>query len=207
MNRQDLMVILSAVIAIILILNGFIDVPFIAKATTELQSWGIIIAAITLGLAFVNLSRIHIRRVSLRRTNWQYSIPLLVLMYIQAVLGLMEGSTGKNYIFLFNAILSPSGAMMYALLALWIASAAYRAFTARSVDSALLLLSGIIVMLGNAPVGTVIYKGLPDIKDWIVNVPNMAAQRGIMIGAGIGAIALGIRILMGIERGYLGGGE
>ena len=35
----------------------------------------------------------------------------------------------------------------------------------------------------------------------------MAANRGIMIGAGIGAIALGLRILMGIERGHLGGGE
>jgi hypothetical protein len=33
-------------------------------------------------------------------------------------------------------------------------------------------------------------------------------MRGVMIGAALGAIALAVRTLMGIERGYLrGGGE
>ena len=41
---------------------------------------------------------------------------------------------------------------------------------------------------------------------WIFAVPNMATNRAVMIGAALGAIALAVRTLMGIERGYLRGG-
>jgi hypothetical protein len=207
MNRQDFLVILTAIVGLIIIAAQFFTVEFIKTTGAELQSWGVIIAALALGLAAVNLSRIHIRRITLRRANWQYSVALVGILFIQAIIGFIDTSGGEVYNFGFENILTPSGAMMFALLAFWIASAAYRAFTARSVDSAILLISATVVMLGNAPIGQAIYEGMPDIKDWIMDVPNMAAQRGIMIGAGIGAIALGIRILMGIERGHLGGGD
>jgi hypothetical protein len=207
MSRQDLMVLFTVIVAVVLIIDGFFNIGFIKTAASEIQSWGVIIAALALGLAFVNLTRIHIRRISLRRANWQYSIALVIVMFIQAIIGFIDTSSGDIYNFGFEFVLTPAGAMMYALLALWIASAAYRAFTARSIDSAILLISATLVMLGNAPIGQAIYEGMPGFKDWIMNVPNMAAQRGIMIGASVGAIALGIRILMGIERGHLGGGS
>ncbi|GAH30852.1 unnamed protein product, partial [marine sediment metagenome] len=43
-------------------------------------------------------------------------------------------------------------------------------------------------------------------KNWIFDVPNTATMRGVMMGAALGAIALAVRTLMGIERGYLRGG-
>jgi len=66
-------------------------------------------------------------------------------------------------------------------------------------------------MLYNAPAGSVIFGPLApqfnDLGDWIMNVPNMAGFRGILIGAAVGAISLGIRVMTGRERGYLGAGE
>jgi len=40
---------------------------------------------------------------------------------------------------------------------------------------------------------------------WINGVPNLAGQRGIMICSAIGAISVSLRVLLGLERTYLGG--
>ena len=60
-------------------------------------------------------------------------------------------------------------------------------------------------MLANVPVGEKIWSQFPAMGEWLMNVPNLAGQRGMLIGAGIGGIASGIRVLLGIERTYLGG--
>ncbi len=38
-----------------------------------------------------------------------------------------------------------------------------------------------------------------------MDYPNLAAQRGIMLGISLGGISQSLRILFGIERSYLGG--
>jgi hypothetical protein len=39
---------------------------------------------------------------------------------------------------------------------------------------------------------------------WIMNYPNLAGQRAIMIGIGLGVVAMSLRLILGIERTYLG---
>jgi len=41
---------------------------------------------------------------------------------------------------------------------------------------------------------------------WIMNVPNLAAQRAIVIGIGLGIVATALKVVLGIERGYMGKG-
>jgi hypothetical protein len=43
---------------------------------------------------------------------------------------------------------------------------------------------------------------LPKIKDWIMDVPVLAAVRGILLGVALGATLTGIRLLLGVERPY-----
>jgi hypothetical protein len=45
---------------------------------------------------------------------------------------------------------------------------------------------------------------LPELQDWIYNVPNVAGARAIMIGIGLGIIATSIRYILGIEKSYIG---
>ena len=62
-------------------------------------------------------------------------------------------------------------------------------------------------MLGRVPIGAYISDLIPEAMLWLLSVPNLAAKRGILIGVSLGAIATALRIIFGIERSYLGGGE
>jgi hypothetical protein len=46
---------------------------------------------------------------------------------------------------------------------------------------------------------------IPNLAIWIMNAPNLAGQRAIMIGISLGVISMSLRLLLGIERSYLGG--
>ena len=114
------------------------------------------------------------------------------------------GKEGRVHTWLYDHIFAPCNATMFALLAFFIASAAFRAFRMRNTEAALLLGSAILVMIGSAPVGGYISDFFPDLRNWILSIPNNAGRRAIMIGAALGAVVTGLRVILGLERSHLG---
>lgn len=103
----------------------------------------------------------------------------------------------------FNHIMIPIQATMFSLLAFFIASAAYRAFRARSVLATVLLVAALVLMLRLIPMGPLTVF-LSDLSSWILLTPNLAAKRAILIGVGLGMVATALKVVLGIERNYLG---
>ena len=118
-----------------------------------------------------------------------------------------EGLRNSMFVNFFDYILIPILSTMFSLLAFFIASAAYRAFRARNLLATLLLIAALIVMLRFNPY---MPFGLPELvaktSNWLMNVPNLAAQRAIVIGIGLGIVATALKVILGIERGYMGKG-
>lgn len=191
-----------------MILAFFFTAEPLTVAQNEVQNYGVIMAAFALGIASVNLVQVHLRNVS-RGTTMErvYSIVLLIALAGMAAIGITQGQTSATFQFWFNSIMAPGQSTVWALGAFYIASAAFRAFRIKNVDSAVLLISAAIVMLGGVPIGEAIWGGFPGLSGWINDIPNMAGMRGMMIGAGIGAIGGGVRMLLGIERSYIGRSE
>jgi hypothetical protein len=122
----------------------------------------------------------------------------------RAGLPMLWGPSGRLRTWLYNYVFFPCNATMFSLLAFFIASAAFRAFRARNTEAALLLGAAILVLLGRAPIGRFIYDALPEITNWIIDVPNNAGRRAIMMGAALGGIVTGLRVILGLERSHLG---
>ena len=114
------------------------------------------------------------------------------------------GLEGRVFTWLYDHVFDPCNSTMFALLAFFIASAAFRAFRARNVEAALLLGAAILVMLGRVPIGSLLSESFPYISDWLVDVPNNAGRRAIMMGAALGAVATSLRVILGLERSHLG---
>jgi hypothetical protein len=190
----------------LMVVSLFVPHPYVARPAAIARSWAIIITAFAYVLGVANIARISIHTVRKRGTDWQYKAVLVVALASMAALGIGGGiQPGTAFDWAYLNMYVPMQATMFSLLAFFIASAAYRAFRARSLEATLLLVTAAVVMLGRVPVGEQIWSRLPQFTEWIMEVPNMAAKRGIMIGAALGAISTGLKMILGLERSYLGG--
>lgn len=202
--RRSLPLAITSGIGFWIVFDYFVRIDFVRTWTTNFTNWVIVVAAFALGLGAFNLLRIHGKRVTERRPGWLESTALLIALVYMSVTGIFLGTSSQPFIYIFTNMQQPLSAAMFSLLVFFIASASFRAFRARSFEAALLLVSGVILMLGRAPIGEVIWNQFPELADWIMRVPNLAGNRGIMIGAAIGIVSVCIRVLLGIDRGYMG---
>lgn len=196
------------IMGIVMIVQFFIPHPASLETANVIYKWVIVLMAFALILAIGNLIRHHSYKIRKRKEGWPYSIVTLGGMFAMATIGLVWGVAPDSlYQRIFFNVLAPLGGTMFALLAYYMASAAYRSFRARSLEATLLLVSAFIVMIGFMPFGQYIHPRFPAFAEWIMQVPNMASQRGILLGVAFGAIATALKIILGIERSWLGGKE
>jgi len=193
-----------------IVANYFTGNPTLASLKSNLDTWYLAVAAWTVAIGMVNLAQIHGRRVSQKRDGWFYSIWLMVCMFgmLAASLFIFKSPNHNGWKFLYNQMIAPMNATVYATLVFYIGSAAYRSFRMRSMEAGILLAVAAIMMLGRVPLGAMLLGGNPALgkmADWLLNVPNTAGMRGIQIGACLGGLATALRIMLGIERNWLGG--
>jgi len=203
---------------IIPILSLYIPRQFLSGETgmrPRLDQWLIIVYGFALLLGIVNVIQNGTRKIARREKGWPYSAVLMTGLFITGGLGIWGAVSGQG--------ITTLQATIFALLAFFMASAAFRAFRARNTEATILLAAGILVMAGRVPLLEFLAapfpplqpaaagasQGLGKLTEWIMQTPNGAAQSGIIIGAALGAASMAIRVILGIERGYLGlgGGE
>lgn len=195
----------------------------------EVGTWFEILTAFAFVLGGASLFGYHLGKISARRAGWGYSAVTLVAFLVTLIGGLLklgvpvhdprhpwagdfqhEGSVSWwLYWYLYN----PLNATMFALLAFYVSSAAFRAFRAKNTEATVLLATAFIVLLGRTYAGAWLTSGVPDeysaltfpgMTGYILAVGNTAGQRAIMIGIALGVAATSLKVLMGVDRSYLG---
>lgn len=228
--KRTIPVLIAFVVGAWFAIQYFVPTAFSNQTLTWASNWTKILFGFAFILGLYSLVHQHWMRMRRRQPGYGYSILVYVGLLVtvavgfakelQSLLGIVFHRTfhfasfqsyGTEYQFtsgftwIYNYVFTPASATMFSILAFFIASAAYRTFRARSIQAALLLIAAAIVMFGRVPIAAAISSRIPDLADWIMASPNMAAKRGILIGISLGTIATSLRIIFGIERAYLGG--
>lgn len=177
------------------------------EAQSTILEWADVVYAFALVLGTVSLWSTHQKRIRSRAPNWIYSYVTLASLLLITLFGVIQGTDEKSIVgHVYNMVNAPLVSTMFSLLAFFIASAAFRAFRIRTFEALLLAIAAFILMIGRVPIGNAIHPWIPITADWLMEIPQNAAKRGILIGAALGVMATGIRIILGIEKTY-GGGE
>lgn len=215
--KRQIPLALCFLFGIAMIFTQFAPHRYSQELYKEVIDWGLIISPFALVLAVVTLIQTHAARVRRRTEHWQYSFIVFAGIIIMVCVGVPFGEQNSVFVWLYDNVQVPMDATMFSLLAFFIASAAFRAFRARSFEATLLLITAMIVMLGNVPIGDLVWNnvmswtpwadGASGTRQWILDILNSAARRGIILGVSLGVISQSIRIILGIERSYLGGGD
>jgi hypothetical protein len=203
--RRQIPILVCFCFGIFMLVQFFVPHKSFISAYQNVLDWMQIVYVFALLVGVVSFLSINGKKVSSRQRGWGYNLFGLLGLFLMVFFGFFEGTReGTLFMWVFDHLQVPMQSTMFSLLAFFVASAAYRGFRARTKEATLLLLSAAIVMLGRVPIGNMIHSAIPDLSDWILNYPSMAARRGIIIGIGLGTISTSLRIILGIERTYLG---
>ena len=167
--KRQIPILIVTVIGFITLFGWFTDQPQIKMfVDDDATQWFDILASFAIFLGGFNLLKLQIEKILKQQEGWQYSV-FAVLGVIFALLagffikgnpdvawGTHVSAKGTVFKWMFTYMVAPMQATMFALLAFYVASASYRAFRIRNFEATLLLVSGIIIMIGRVPIGSII---------------------------------------------------
>ena len=200
--KRIILSVIAVAVALLVLLDFFVDQEIVNKAGSFFIEGAVVLGAFAMLLGLLNILAVHTTRVRKREHGWGYSIILVLTVIVMLVLGI-EGPGSLPVSWVFRYVYSPLQATIFSLLAFFVATAAYRAFRVRNWESLLMVVAGAIVLLGQVPVGKLIWAQLPVLKDWLLAVPVTAGARGILLGVALGTVVAGLRLILLMDRPYL----
>lgn len=227
--KRTIPFIIASITGFVLVISYFI--PYTESWGETSMIWFDILAAIAFVLGGANLLQMNLQKISDQRPGWGYAAVTIIAFLVTLVVGMAkvgvhpseqfyEFRWSGDYIqegsalwWIYNYVFGPLASTMFGLLAFFIASAAFRAFRAKNAEATILLCVAFIVLLGRTYAGVVLtswvpeqyaYLRLENLTEMIMNVFNLAGNRAIMIGIALGVVSTSLKVLLGVDRSYLG---
>ncbi|MCC6454968.1 MAG: hypothetical protein IT328_08510 [Caldilineaceae bacterium] len=180
-------------------IDRFVEIPPLRTAALLVYEWGVLLSAFALLLGAINVAWVHVRRVVAGSTGWQQSLLLVVALAVVLVSGLFSTTGVRSPLveLLFDAIIAPGQATLFALLAFFMAAAAYRYLRIGRPGGVWLLAGVLLVFAVQMPVANALLpRAFANLIGWVVDVPAMSALRGALLGSSFALVIVAIRFLL-----------
>lgn len=183
----------------------------LAPMTTVGFEWVLLLAGVALLLGVVNVIWLHIRRIALGQRDWPLSLVLIAVLTAVAVAGLLNPTGVRSPLieWVFDVLIAPGQAALFAMLVFFMAAAAYQHLRIGRRGGGWMLLGFLLIALAQTPIAlpqtgdfsqsdvTALYTALLNAASWFLDTPVMAALRGVLLGSILAMVVVGLRLLFG----------
>jgi hypothetical protein len=205
-----------AVLAGLVVLIGYFGGPLqdtrlaLLSIVSLLAAWAVVAGA-------VNLVLVHAKKFLNQAPGWFYSLWVLLGFLLVIIVNILapyvgwgSGAGNQANTWIFTTIVTVGGASLAGLVAFFLVYAAYKVLrTRRTPLTVIFVIAVVLALIVLAPWPTFVPNPnlsasatLRDLLSAIVHVPALAGARGLLLGIALGAIATGVRVLMGMDRPY-----
>lgn len=202
--KKIILIIAASISGLLLILGLFFPETILGEIRFYLLDWAIIVGAIALAIAIINLFSVHWNKV-FGNDKRDYASPFFIVGFLTVVLvGILLGPNNQFFTNLTSTTIITVEASLMAVLALTLSLASFRFF--RKKQNLLALVFGISTVLFLLLFSGILAMGekFAIIKsvNAALNALPVAGSTGILIGISLGAILTSLRILFGFDRPY-----
>jgi hypothetical protein len=185
--------------------------PALAAVAISGFEWVMLLAGVALLLGVVNVIWLHIRRIALGQRDWPLSLALIAVLAAVAGAGLLNPTGVRSPLieWVFDAVIAPGQAALFAMLVFFMAAAAYQYLRVGQRGGVWMLIGFLVIVLAQTPVAmpqpggasaaeiATISTALLNAASWFLDAPVMAALRGVLLGGVLALLVVGLRLLVG----------
>jgi uncharacterized protein (UPF0218 family) len=200
MFKRFLPTIMAMLVGILVLLGYLLPLDFLVTLRDViLLRWAVVLAAFALIVAYLNLLRVHLLRLTSARKKKFTSLLVVLSTLGTLALVLVQGVEGTLTQQVLSAVLIPGESALLALTAVTLIVAGMRILRARRTAGAVVF----VVAAGIILLTTVAYSVYPNVLAVLregVDTLATAGMRGLVMGVALGITLTGLRVLLGIDR-------
>ena len=167
-------------------------------------NWAIVLSSVALLVVLARLLITHIGYITSGRQGFIYSLVAVFAFLFTLIAGFLAGIDNPAYLKWIAGILRPLETALLGLVAIVMASVSIKFLRERGWNALTIsftISAFIFLILGLGLVQAIDYAPIKQVIRAIEGLPMIGA-RGLLIGVALGAILMGMRVLIGAERPY-----
>jgi hypothetical protein len=191
--------------ALVLLIDYFLATDVLHSTAITFTQWAVLVGGFAAALASVVTVLFNVREIQKREENWYYAIVSIGTFVLTCGIAWTLGTSDASYNFLINTYLAAIAVSVNAAGGLKFASGIYRSARARTWEAGVLLAVLCLMLLKKAPIGEAVFPPIGPLGDWVDKFVSRAGSTGLVVGAAIGAVILGARMMIGQQPAAMGG--
>lgn len=167
-------------------------------------NWAIVLSSVALLVVLARLLFTHIAYIARGRQGFIYSLVAVSAFLITLIAGFLFGVDNPTFLKWIAGIMRPLESALLGLVAIVLASLSLKFFYQRGWNALTISFAVsalVFLFLGLGVLQAIDYPPLQRVIQAIEGLPMIGA-RSLLIGVTLGAILMGMRVLIGAERPY-----